>query len=542
MIYYAKDYGIEPQKEVGKEINALLKKLKEVKEDKTLIFEKGVYYIDTDSCFQKKLYITNTIGDKEYKKEETPHLQKIAIYLEGVDNLTVKGGGSVFYIDGKCTSVVLENCNNVKIEDMIIDVKNPALFEFSVKAVKRHSVIFSLNKSCDYTEENGEYYFIGKDYKEKFFDKDTFYAPARVREKDNDTIERAFHPFKKALSLKETDHYEFKGTYFSTKCFSVGDRFYIFDTRRKNVGIFLNLCKNITLKNIKQHFNYSLALVCQKTENINVDSVDFSPCKESGKLMSSLADFIQVSMCKGKVSVTNSNFCGACDDVINVHGTHLVIENVENNKLTLKHIHPQTHGFDPYYIGDEIEYVDRFTLLPKGKGKILSSRLVDEYTVEITVDNSKGAQKGMAVEDVTLCPDLYFANNTLRRITTRGILVTTRGKVLIEENSFKSFGMAVILLSDDAKGWYESGPCKDVTVRNNVFENCRDYYVSVLPENGKNKDAIHKNITIEANTFKSKDGKGIFLKCAENVRIKGNKSDKKEQVKTDRCVNVESDM
>lgn len=146
----------------------------------------------------------------------------------------------------------------------------------------------------------------------------------------------------------------------------------------------------------------------------------------------------------------------------------------------------------------------------------------------------------MAVEDVTLCPDLYFASNTLKRITTRGILVTTRGKVVIENNLFQSFNMPAILISDDAKSWYESGKCKNVTIKGNTFENCNDYYISVLPENGKNKEPVHENITIEKNNFKSKNSKGIYLKSAKNVKIVHNSFlDENKKVKTERCVNVD---
>lgn len=540
MIYYAETFGISCEKEIGKELNAAFDKMKESDEDKILVFEKGTYKIDTKSLSERIFHITNTTGDSEFTSDETPHLTKAAMYLNGIKNLTVKGNGSTFLIDGKCINIAIEECENIAFEDMKIDVINPALFEFCVSEVKAHTVSFTLNKSCKYKKENGEFFFYGEGYKEPFYNKKIFYAPALVKKETPNTIERCTHPFKGAFAFEETSPYNFKAKYFSKNRFHEGDRYYLFSTRRDNVGIFVNSCKNFKLKDFTQNFNYSLALVCQKCENITVDGADFSASKKSGKLMSSLADFMQICQCKGKIEVTNSNFCGACDDVINVHGIHTVIESINGNTLTLKFKHPQTHGFNPYLKNDEIEYINRDTLLSCGKAKILSSKLIDENTVEVVVSSVTGAKKDMAVEDVTLCPDLYFASNTLKRITTRGILVTTRGKVVIENNLFQSFNMPAILISDDAKSWYESGKCKNVTIKGNTFENCNDYYISVLPENGKNKEPVHENITIEKNNFKSKNSKGIYLKCAKNVKIVHNSFlDENKKVKTERCVNVD---
>ncbi len=542
MIFYAKDFGMTPDTEIGSKLTKTLCEMAQTDGEKTLVFEKGVYHIDIDNCEEKTLYITNTVGDNEFSDGEAPHKSKVAMYFGNIKNLTVEGNGSTFLVDGHCTNIALENCENITLDGIELDTVNPPLHEFTVEAIKGHSVVFSLNKSCKYVEKNGKYYLFGKGYQHRFYEKGTFSSPALVRANDLDHTERVRHPFAAYLSFKEIGAYKFKLTYLSTHRFEKGDKYYIFDTRRDNVGIFVNSCKNFTLKNSAQRYNCSLALVCQKTENITVDNVDFSPKSDSGKLICSLADFMQICNCKGQVSVTNSNFCGACDDAINVHGIHMYVDKVEGNTLTLKFRHPQTHGFNPFFDGDEIEYVDRFTLECKGKAKILSSRLVSEHIVEISVDSTDGVGEGMAVEDITLCPDFYYAGNTVNRITTRGILVTTRGKVVIENNEFRNTHMAAILLSDDAKSWYESGPCKDVTIRNNSFGECRAHFISILPENGSNTNPVHKNITIEGNTFDSKHDKGIHLKCAENVTIRNNKivssAKKKDFVKAVNCQNL----
>lgn len=61
-------------------------------------------------------------------------------------------------------------------------------------------------------------------------------------------------------------------------------------------------------------------------------------------------------------------------------------------------------------------------------------------------------------------------NNTIRDNRARSVLVTTKGKVLIEGNYFSS-QMHGILIEGDNHKWYESGAVQDVTIRNNMFEN-----------------------------------------------------------------------
>ena len=49
-------------------------------------------------CRKEVLFITNTAGDKEYERDEVPHLNTVAFYLEGVSDFVLDGGNSVFII------------------------------------------------------------------------------------------------------------------------------------------------------------------------------------------------------------------------------------------------------------------------------------------------------------------------------------------------------------------------------------------------------------------------------------------------------------
>ena len=172
--------------------------------------------------------------------------------------------------------------------------------------------------------------------------------------------------------------------------------------------------------------------------------------------------------------------------------------------------------------GDEIVYVEPMSLKEVGKAKVLSARMISEYDIEVTVDNVSQAKVGDVIEDITKCPNLLFENNKLNRIITRGILITTRGKVVVQNNIFNSNSMHGILLSNDASSWYESGRVEDITIKGNTFNSTEGYDIYIKPENVKHEEYIHKNITIINNVFNSDLTGGIYVKSSDNVFIKNN--------------------
>ena len=77
------------------------------------------------------------------------------------------------------------------------------------------------------------------------------------------------------------------------------------------------------------------------------------------------------------------------------------------------------------------------------------------------------------VENITFTPEVEVRNCEFREIPTRGVLVTSRKPIVIENNAFCKLSMAPIYISCDANNWYESGRVGDVLIRNNKFYNCQ---------------------------------------------------------------------
>lgn len=531
----ASDFGVVPGREVEKELTALFKSLSETKGEKELYFEPGEYFIDASKCEKELFYITNTVGDNEFKKGEIPHENRAAFNLKGINDLYIKGDGAVFTIDGQCTNMAIRDCENITVEGITIKVVSPDMHELAAERVTPFYVDFRLDKESNYVKTAKGFAFKGTDYQVDFTDCAlNAHWIGRIRKESINSLRRVGHPLLGCHKIKELDDRLFRAYYFVPRGIKKGDRYYLFDVRRKYAGIFAERCKNLTLRGIKQRFNYSLALVAQDCENVNVEKVDFSPEEGGARLMASVADFMQICMCRGDVNITDSFYQGAGDDCLNVHGIHFKIESIEKKaqggELKVKFMHPQSHGFNPLRVGDDIEYIDTKSMLSKGKAKILSSSLLDEYTISLSVDSLNGGEKGMVIEDVTACPNLYFAGNELTRIITRGLLITTRGKVVVKNNIFADTQMSSILFSDDAKSWYESGMVCDAVIQGNKFLTCGSgKNIWILPENSVHEGAVHGDFLIEDNIFASPKNGGISAKSTRSVTIRNNKIVKKSK-------------
>lgn len=519
----AVDYGISPNNDISVFWNDLIRNVSLLDEDKTIILEKGVYHFYAKNSPDAYLRVTNSCGESEWDEGEIKNHCRVSTIIEDVKNLTIDGNGSVFILHGKYTNIAIRNSENIAIKNLIIRTDNPNIHEFKVVNKGIGFVDFEIDKDSKYVNENGKFYFIGDEYKLDFMkDRNKYLWIGRIDGENTDILKvHSFHPLKRAISFKELSPYLFRAKMPSIG-FKIDERFYILDVIRKNHGVFIDKSKNISLTNYEQNFNYGLAVVAQDSENIKISDSRFRPNPEGSKLITSIADFVQISMCRGDIEIVGNFFEGSCDDALNVHGVHYKISDIQGNKITVKYCHHQTNGFCPFREGDIIKIVNPVTLLEYSRTTLKSAKLIDEYTIELELV-SVSAEVGMVVENLSACPNLIYKNNIINRIMTRGILVTTSGKVVVENNEFRSTSMNAIVISDDAALWFESGNVANVEINNNKFLRCIGYTLYVKPENKKYSGAVHKNIRFMNNIIDSKGEGGFFIKDSDNVLIKNNK-------------------
>lgn len=496
------------------------------------------YNIFRKSSSPQIYHVSNTTSEIE----NPDPTKNIGLWLKGLKNVVIDGKGARFVTHGKMTTFVIDQCQNITLKNFTVTAADPTVAELTVTEVgDRHMTVRTHPQSL-YTIENGNFAFVGEGWKLSG-------GIAQIYDPERDITWRSWSPLSGLRDVQELKPGLLRFVYDKRPEARSGIIFQMRDGIRDQVCGFIQYSKDITLEDIHFAFLGNFGLVGQVSENITYRHLTFEPEAGSGRTCAGFADFVQMSGCKGKIEIENSRFSGAHDDPINIHGTHLAVTGmVASDQVALTYKHPQTYGFQSFFPGNEIEFIDSRSLLPLASYKVKKAEMKNEREIILTLDKTIDPEireaTGLVVENVTYTPEVVIRNNFFVRISTRGILVTTRRKVLIENNTFFRTQMSGILIADDAQSWFESGMVRDVTIRDNRFMECAAPVISISPENDRYMGAVHKNITIANNRFRLQGTNAISAKSTDGLHIKNNlfetqeTTEIKELVKTHACNRV----
>jgi len=145
--------------------------------------------------------------------------------------------------------------------------------------------------------------------------------------------------------------------------------------------------------------------------------------------------------------------------------------------------------------------------------------------------NVEQLREGHVLENMSWTPDLTIRGCTCRNNRARGYLISTPGKVVVENNRIESSG-AAIKISGDANHWFESGAVRDVLIRNNEFGDCcygpkqwGRAVIDIDPEISdpwNNPGYFHRNIRIENNSFFTFDVGILYARSVGGITFSGN--------------------
>ena len=484
----------------------------------TLKLDLGVWYIPREESTVRKYYVSNTTSETECA-DPSKH---IALLLRGLRNVTIDGCGSTMMLDGEMSAFVIDSCQNITLRNLTIDNAHTTQTEMTVEADGKDYMICRTHATSQYRIKNGKVEWYGRGW--AFTNGIAqWYDPVR------DITWRDWSPMDDVVDAREMEPGLLYIKYSKKPTVPVGTVFQMRDAIRREVCGLIWQSKNVRLDNVRIYFLSNFGVVGQVSENITVNRCWFAPEEGSGRTNAGFADFIQMSGCRGLIDITDTKFAGAHDDPINVHGTHLqIVRATAANRLLLRYMHHQTYGFQSFHSGDDIEIVNPQTLLAEGSFKVSKARMVSPREIEITLTKPVPADLlkngNRVVENVTWTPRVHIARCHFSRIPTRGILITTRQPSVIEDNYFYGMQMSAILVADDARSWFESGPVHNLVIRNNVFNRCVGNNIWINPENNEKAGAVHRNITIENNVFTlaSKDHKPLVYHSVDNLKVNNN--------------------
>lgn len=484
----------------------------------TISLKPGIYDFSRAESSEKIYYVSNTTSE-----EENPEpLKHIALLLEGMKNVTIDGCGSTLLMTGEMTSFVFDKCKNIVFKNINIDNSNPTQTEMTVRENGKDYLIAEVHPTSKYRIEQDRLVWYGDGWS---------FSGGIAQSYDyvSDMTWRSWSPMTGLVKTVEIEPNLLYLKYSKKPEVKVGTVFQMRDAIRDEVCGFVNRSANVRFENVNFYYLGNFGVVSQYSEDVTFSGCNFMPKPGSGRTNAGFADFIQVSGCKGKINIEGCAFAGAHDDPINVHGTHLkVVDFMDARTLRIRFMHPQTYGFEAFFKGDLAELVNAETLLSVLPCKIVDAELLSPREMVIKLDRNIPADvrevKNLVVENVTWTPEVNITGNKFSRIPTRGVLLSTRRKSLIENNVFYGMQMSAILVADDAMSWYESGPVHDLTIRRNTFIQCGGPVIFISPENKKYEGAVHRNIVIEENVFESDNPsvQAISVKGVDGLVVKDN--------------------
>ncbi len=517
----------------------------------TVVLENGkTYHVRQDNSFEKLgYYCSNTA-----KKHENPDgMRHSAIYMKDLQNITIDGNGAKIVIHGKMTPLLFDGCKNISVKNLTIDYACPTMAEFTVLSNDRGVCVIKINTDCLFriegnnliwqgeTDLNGKPYwedsYIGNRRHIKIFDTQAEICRDLRRDDFEFELIEQIDANTLLVELKNKDVPLLAGCIVQTR-----------NIVRDQTGSLFERCKNLCFENLRIKFMHGLGMVSQFCENVTYKNCDFTPAE--GRTIASTADFFQFSGCKGNLTLENCKAWGAQDDYINVHGTHLqIIEKQDReNCITVRFMHNESWGFQAFEVGDEIEFIKWNTLIPFGNAKVLEYRRLSDTDIMLLLDRQlPDLELGKdVVENATWTPNLYVIGCDFGPTAGRGILCTTRGKVIIENNRFRNLWGPALLIEDDCNFWFESGYTKEIVFRNNRIIGCDyggtwansptiRYTPKVMKEDSS--EFVHGKLLLCGNSFENaRTGTHSF--CLEYLReaeITGNRFDAPYQIHT-RCV------
>lgn len=467
----------------------------------TISFPKSEYHFYKDYSEHKVYHMTNT--DSFVKPDKY-----FAVLAENKENITVDGNGSTFVIHGDMCALALIRCKNITLKNFTVRYNSPTNFEMTVKEKKGLSITYTVPESSAFRVENNNIYFFEQSpfTKKKYYEyKNNPHSYCNVIHNGDNVYRTRLSPVRTAVKMKGTAPCEVKCTYIIPPKFKIGDTVAMSENWcRDNCGLFFWECSGVVSENITVNYMHGFGWLSQMCENLTFNKIRFAPA--DGYHVSSFADCIHVCGCKGYVKINECLFTHPHDDGINIHGAFLRLkETVDSNTAVFEFVHKQQGGYSAFFRGNKIKFYSR-----KDLSEVDGLYTVKDYednienkTVRVTFEEKlpKMESRLYVCENVSYNPEVTVSNCTFRAIPTRGILCTTDKPSELCDNEFISLKMPDIYISCDCREWYESGPCKNMKIHNNIFSQEKAVVLDPLcmfrPVNN-----VHENIKVYDNETK----------------------------------------
>ena len=496
--------------------------LEECNDDAVIKFPKGDYHFWPTFAFEKYYYISNNRHG----------LKRVAFPIIGKKNITIDGGGARFIFHGEIIPFVVENSERITLKNFSIDWERPFYSEGVITEADESGVTLEIGRALyPYHFKNGEMIFEGEGWARSFSE--------GVFEIDSKTDAPAYLSgdamglgITKDLGVEEVSDGVIRFNQKFPQIPTVGNILLLRHYRRHSPGIHLKRSKDSLIENVTLHHAGGMGVIGQFCENVTVRNSTVSP--SGNRHFSVTVDATHFVNCRGEIRLEDCLFEGQLDDPCNVHGINTRIKEVlDSRTLVTERVHHEQHGVEIGFASDRVHFSDNETLLGYAENRIEKVDWINARYSRITFEQDlpDDLQAGHVLENMSWTPEFTLSDRTCRNNRARGCLISTPGKVVVENNRIASSG-AGVKISGDANHWFESGAVRDVLICNNEFSDCcygpaswGRAVIEIDPEienPERLSECFHRNIRIENNRFFTFDVGIVYARSVDGIAVAGN--------------------
>ena len=493
----------------------------------TLKFGKGIYEFYPEKASEDFLNISNNDSGNK----------KIAFFIKGMKNVRIEGHDSNFLFHGSIIPTAILCSENVTIKGISIDYDYAWTFEGKVIDNNEVSRSFTVKvlPGNKYRISDGHLLFSGYDW--EFPMGECFIFDPKTRRPIYDTFSY-FHGYW-AGDMQAEDlgnglvRFSGHNGRLLPPVGSIWDDKGPTGQNRKYPGIAILRSANVIIENVRVYRSGAMSLISEYSKDIIVRGFSSERHENSERMVTSSADATHFVNCKGKIILENCRFESMLDDATNIHGVYMLADSILSpTKISVVFGHFQQEGNWFAEEGDTMRFIDKRTMRPVGEGKLINidrpSR--KQYIIE-TDFKITDTKIPYAIENISCNASVEIRNCTVQYNRARSFLISTAGDVLIEDCTLKQM-MAGINISGDANFWYESGCTKNITIRNNYFENiaiggnepqCALQIDPMIKKDSRQNDFYyHGNVIFEGNRIATFDNQIIYARSIKSLKIKNN--------------------
>ncbi len=517
-------------------------------------FEKGTYHFYPDKGLEKYCYISN----------HNDVVIKTAFPIFDMKKLVIDGQGSTFIFHGKMIPFLINESQNISLKNLKIDWEIPFHSEGLIVANDQEKGTFDMKISNTYPYEirNEQLYFIKESYEHNLGQAILYDVDRKAIAYDTESytpLTLYNNLASREKSLKQVSNYKYKLDPIAPSQRIIGRehrlrakevepgvvRIFNHGKKMPPVGKVL-VCKGeqhlnrlapavrvtntygFNMNNVTIHHAGGMGLIAENSKDLILDKVVITP--SNGRMVSTTADATHFVGCRGKVELKNCKFNNQLDDATNVHGTYQrVVDLLDENSIGVRMGHFQQQGFVIGKPNDTLGLVRLSeSFLPYEKITIKSTERINSRYQIITFNEAipSTLKVGDLLENLNGYPDkLLVENCDISGNRARGLLLSSPNNTIIRNNFF-STEMEALLIPVESGHWYESGSGSNITVENNVFQDCNHsgYNRGVIRfvTDDDNDNIAFNNIKIEGNTFNHFDNLVLEIANTNNLRFSNN--------------------